>query len=515
VLSGFDYFALFTAPSPLNHTWSLAIEEQFYVVWPLLVVGLLAILRRRARRTGRPTAPARAVLRMSLVLAAASAAWALLLWHWTHDPTRIYYGTDTRAAAILLGAALGAWTRLHGHPERPATRRAIELTGIVGAAVLAVAWARLSGVALYHGGLLVCSVAGVAVVAAAAQPRPGLVGRALSVRPLVALGLISYGVYLWHWPLFLWLDADRVGLTGWPLFLVRVAVTFAVATASYFLVEQPIRRGLLAGRPARWVTVGAAAALLVVTFVSTTGYVAPASAATAGTTDAGRAALHAAQHPGARRLMVVGNSVAYFLAAEGFSQLRTRRPIVTLNEGKWACVYPDGERLRIDDYSAGRAALPCDDGVAAATRTFRPDVVFMTFSDSGSGQLLHDGHWLRSCDPAYARWYRQTLERASREFTAVGARVVMTTAPYSVVYGNGEAAKRETDCTNAVYRAFARRHREVRLVELAPFMCPTHTQCREKMDGVELRVDGTHYRGRAAQVMARWLLPRLGLASGS
>src|SRR6185295_1637178 len=111
VFSGFDYFALFTAPSPLNHTWSLAIEEQFYVVWPLVLVGLLAALRRWSRHTGEAARPARAVFWLSLTLAIASGAWALLLWHSTHDPTRIYYGTDTRAAAILLGAAWGAWTR--------------------------------------------------------------------------------------------------------------------------------------------------------------------------------------------------------------------------------------------------------------------------------------------------------------------------------------------------------------------------------------------------------------------
>jgi hypothetical protein len=212
--------------------------------------------------------------------------------------------------------------------------------------------------------------------------------------------------------------------------------------------------------------------------------------------------------------MVVGNSVAYFLAADGFARLRTDPPIVTLNLGKWACVYPDGERLRTDDFSNGFASMPCDAGVPAAARTFRPDVVLMTFSDSGSGQLLHDGHWLRPCDPAYARWYRQTLEGATRQFRAIGARVVMTTAPYSEVSQNGEAEQRETDCTNEVTRAFARRHREVRLVELGSFICPTHTQCREKMHGVVLRADGTHYRGEAARIMARWLLPQMGLPAG-
>jgi peptidoglycan/LPS O-acetylase OafA/YrhL len=514
VFGGFDYFALFEAPSPLSHTWSLAIEEQFYVVWPLVVVGVLALTRRRSRRTGAPARPARAMFWLSATLAVASAGWALVLWRWTHDPTRIYYGTDTRAAAILLGAALGAWTTWKGSAEHRSVRGAVDACGIVGAIVLAVAWARLSGAELYRGGLLVCGIAGLAVVAAAAQPHPGVLARVLGVRPLVALGLVSYGMYLWHWPLYLWLDAERVGLTGWPLLAIRMTVTLVVATASYRLVERPIRQGALSARTARWATPCAAAALILVTLLSTTGYVAPASAATAGTTDAQTAARRADRDPGARRLMVVGNSVAYFLAADGFSRLRVTPPLVTLNAGKYACAYPVGERLRVDDFSQGNAVLPCDAGVAAAARRFRPDVVLMMFSDSGSGQLLHHGRWLESCDAGYARWYRATLAAATRQFEAAGARVVLTTAPYSQVLGYDEEDKRQSDCTNEVFRAFARKHRDVRLIELGRFVCPSHATCRQKLHGAVLRVDGVHYRDAAARALARWMLPQLGLPGG-
>ena len=518
VFGHFDYFALFSSPSPLNHTWSLAIEEQFYVVWPLVFAVVLWWGHRAGRRRDASSDTiARVIFVVSLLLAAAFAAFALGSWRWYQDATRIYYGTDTRAPAILLGAALGALLALRGPARSRRARIMVEISAVVGVGVLAVAWSRLAGVNLYRGGLLACGVAGVAVVAAAAHPQPGLLARVLSFGPLVGLGLISYGVYLWHWPIYLWLDAGRVGVAGWPLLAVRIAVTFTIAIASYVLVEQPIRRGAFTPTTLRWLTPLAAVALIAVTLISTAGYQKPFSAASEGLNNPAAAARRARTHPGAQRLMVAGNSVAYFLAGEGFSKLQTNPKIVTLNAGMAACVYPDGERLRIDNTSRGWSPVPCDQGWQTAVDEFRPDVVLMTFSDSGAGQLLHDGQWLTSCSPAYRTWYLQTLEDATRLHTARGARVVMTTAPYSLVYGATDASRDQTDCTNALTREFAAAHPAVRLVDLARFLCPTHTTCRTTLDGVTLRKDGTHYRGRSARLIARWLLPQLGIeaAEGS
>ena len=149
VFGNFDYFALFASPSPLNHTWSLAIEDQFYLVWPLAFTGLLAWGRRRdGRSDADPTVTARRTFWMSLVLAVGSAALALGLWSAYGNANRIYYGTDTRAASILLGAALGAFLAWKGPAKTPRARRALEAGAVVGAGVLAVAWYRLSGVNL-------------------------------------------------------------------------------------------------------------------------------------------------------------------------------------------------------------------------------------------------------------------------------------------------------------------------------------------------------------------------------
>ena len=165
------YWDLFASPSLLEHTWSLAIEEQLYVVWPLVVFGAL--------RFGR-----RAVLGTALVLAAASALAMVVLHGAGDDTSRVYFGTDTRAAAVLVGAALAAWrgSRFRGAPA----------VGAVAAALLGVAWCTVPGTAgwLYEGGFLVCSIAGAVVLAGALQPGP--LATVLSARPLRHLGVISY-----------------------------------------------------------------------------------------------------------------------------------------------------------------------------------------------------------------------------------------------------------------------------------------------------------------------------------
>ncbi len=504
VFAGFDYFALFTSPSPLNHTWSLAIEEQFYVVWPLVMVAVLA-WGRRTGRTGRDATAQRTFL-VSAGLAGAFSLLALGLWFRTEDATRVYYGTDTRAPSILIGAALGAFLTWRGPARSRALRRIVEGAAIAGALLLVAMWIRLSGVNVYRGGLLVGAAAGAAVIAAAAHPEPGPVARVLGVRPLVGLGLVSYGVYLYHWPLYLWLDESRTGLDGWPLLALRLVATLAVAIVSYRFVEQPIRRGAFSARTLGWLTPAAAAALIAVMLVSTAGYRSPTPVALAGTTDPAAAAQTARRHAVTRRLMVVGNSVGYYLGGEGFSRLHLPST-VTLNGGLWACVFPRSDRLRFSAYGTGIVTIPCDGAWRSAARRFRPDTVVIAFSDAGLGQMLHDGQWIAPCDPAYRSWYRGTLGRAVDQMHAGGADVILTTSAYSGQPVPNLAERVQSDCTNALIRKVAATHAGVTLVDLERYVCPTATgPCRTRIRGVELRPDGVHYRDRSARLIARWIL---------
>jgi peptidoglycan/LPS O-acetylase OafA/YrhL len=230
--SGQSYAQLFAVPSPVQHYWSLAIEEQFYLVFP--VVAWFVLVKARLSR-----AALAAVLCVGLV-AAAAASIAVA----GSDPDLVYYATFTRAAEVLAGCLFAMAVLRWGHPDpeqRPA-RWATVGGPIALAAIAAVSVATAQTDAwLYRGGLAAFSLLSVALIATAR--RPGPVRWVLSRRPVVGLGLISYGVYLYHWPLFLWLSGDRLGFDGVPLFVVRTAVTIAVAIVSYRFLEQPIRHG--------------------------------------------------------------------------------------------------------------------------------------------------------------------------------------------------------------------------------------------------------------------------------
>ena len=234
-------------PSPLRHTWSLAIEEQYYLLWPLVVMGLgVAWARIRGATSGRSL---RGVVVVACVLIALGSSLLMAVIHQPgDDPSRVHYGTDTRAHLWLLGSALGALTAGALTVSSAIGRRALVVGGVVAAGVLVVLFGVVdaSDTWLYEGGYAVFGLLVVAVIASAGQPGRHPVAWVLSTRPLVALGLISYGVYLWHWPITVWVDeASTGGLDGPALFALRSALTLAISIASYYLVEQPIRRGAL------------------------------------------------------------------------------------------------------------------------------------------------------------------------------------------------------------------------------------------------------------------------------
>ena len=249
ITSGQSYIQQFVhqAASPLRHTWSLAIEEQFYLVWPIVVL----LLGRLATRSTRPARNRRRFRRLlvaaCVLLGVASFLRMITLYVPGSDPTRVYEGTDTRAFVILIGAALGALSAGAPTVVRRARGTLIMIGCVAAAAILAaMAWITATSSWLFGGGYGLVVVLMVVVLAAAAQPDPNPLARLLQLRPLVGLGLISYGVYLWHWPVFLWVTGANLGFGGAGLFVARCAITLGASLASYYLVEQPIRRGGLA-----------------------------------------------------------------------------------------------------------------------------------------------------------------------------------------------------------------------------------------------------------------------------
>ncbi|HOG48491.1 MAG TPA: acyltransferase family protein [Anaerolineae bacterium] len=238
------YFQAMGRPSLLQHLWSLAVEEQFYILWPLLLAGGLRLLRRRG------------MLCATLVGAAASAALMALLYQPHGDPSRIYYGTDTRAAGLLVGAALAmtlAWQQPNARQGR-AWGLARDAAGAGALLGLGCACLRLDERQpfLFQGGLALVAVASAIVIVAAAQPQ-GYLGRMLGWAPLRWVGLRSYSIYLWHWPVVM-LTRPRldVPLDGPALLALRLLVTAVLAELSYRLVELPIRGGALGRAWRRW-----------------------------------------------------------------------------------------------------------------------------------------------------------------------------------------------------------------------------------------------------------------------
>lgn len=240
------YFETFGRPSALQHLWSLAIEEQFYLLLPLLFVAFVAVFPVLARRR-------RAMLAVVLVLAAASAAWMSLGAHlanvpYESDGSRFYFGTDSHVFGLLLGVALAVWRNgdgigapRHLRPE-PRRGRWVGVLGWLGVAVLAAVAVTASehGKGLYFWQLQLVAVAALAVVAAAS--RVNALSAVLAWGPLRAVGRRSYGLYLWHWPVVVFTrPGEDVRVDGWALVLLQVALTFALAEGTYRWVEQPVR----------------------------------------------------------------------------------------------------------------------------------------------------------------------------------------------------------------------------------------------------------------------------------
>ena len=469
IFSGQGYFAQLAAPSPLLHTWSLAIEEQFYLVWPLLLTALVALGRRGkgdpdgARRGARRLLP---LLAFSLAGAAASATAMALLFHGGAGVNRVYYGTDTRSQDLLVGAALAALVQMRRNPwAAPGTRPRRVALGVAGGAGLAVVVAAStlangSSGWLYRGGFAGVAVATAALLGAVALVPASPWGRVLALAPVRYVGRISYGLYLWHWPVFLVLDGDRTGLAGAALVAVRLAAAAVVAVASYHLVEAPIRRGALAHWRA-WLGAPAAAGAVVVALV--VGTVAPAGAtlassaltgaggagpppgpttAGAGQVDAGTESLLPAVASGSGgpvRVLIVGDSTATAMSL-GFSPTGPYG-VDLQTDAVIGCGLMTGgliaNRGTVSDGNAGLRTrtewVRCDTWPqrwAADVATFHPDVVALM---EGAWEVRdrYLGHrWVHIGQPAYDRRELADLERAVGILSGTGARVALLTSPY-------------------------------------------------------------------------------------
>ncbi len=404
------YFELFSAASPLRHMWSLAIEEQYYLVWPLVVLACLRLGRGSMRVLGWVCAAGAIV---SIV--------AMRIRFQPGDPSAAYYATDARAHALLIGALLAIL--LLARQPGPAAQRLLGFAALPAIVVvfLAAHFTSGTGAHYYHGGSALFAV--VVAILIAGVLRPGPVASVLSLRPLVWIGRISYGLYLWHWPIDVWLVPSRVHVGTTTLNLLRLAVTFAASVASYYLVERPIRERRWSPRLSAVAFVPAAAVMVVVISASAVGASGPpgfiwgygdpllcgtprpSETREAVTAEArsGPLALPAAAH--GQRILIVGDSTACSLWP-GLKAVGDTTGIATDQGSVFGCGVASGEitttrNEAITPHSSRCPELVDADERAALARA-RPTIV-LWMSIWEKSDLVVDGHTVVAGTPAGER----------------------------------------------------------------------------------------------------------------
>jgi peptidoglycan/LPS O-acetylase OafA/YrhL len=531
---GGDYFAQTAAPSPLQHTWSLGIEEQFYLLWPLALAGLLALRPWHWSR--------RALLTVSVGGAVASALATAALYDRT-DINRAYFGTDTRAQALLAGCALAVLLSGRDRGDAPATGRHRILGTAAAVAMIAVGWlwVRADGAAswLYRGGFTIGAVAVTLLIAHAVLSPGSPTARVLAIAPLVWLGRISYGVYLWHWPLFEFVNQERTALTGPALLGTRCAVTIAVAAVSYLLIEQPIRNRRwprpvpLVVRAGVVASVGAVVAVIALATIPpaqpslTPAEVAavpapalpPSRQPALGDRPARPGAPPPTQRPGRRpgaeaRITFLGDSVSGTLGTylPRYPGLAVTVEVVNgcgiarlpdiLQEGTPHTNYPKCPNWNVH----WQAGVTADDPDVAVILLDRWELMDRRLA----GVYQHVGQ------PAFDQYLTRELELGISIAGSRGARVVLLTAPYTHraerpdggLYDEDQPSR--VDAWNSLLRTVAAGHPDtVRTLDLEARVCPDG-HFTWSVRGLKIRSDGLHFTPEGVQQwIAPWLLPQL------
>lgn len=505
IASAQSYFDTYAGVSPLRHMWSLAIEEQFYVVWPLLTLVALKVLRSRR-------------VLLSLIGAGALASVvAMALLYRPADPSRAYFGTDARAHVLLVGAALAVLLErrpafVQGERAAAVARRA----GPAAAVLVAVALALLGDTAsfYYRGGSLLFAAL-VAVVLWSLEAVPvSLLGRGASVAPARWTGKISYSLYLWHWPLILWVGSF-IDVSAPLQKAIVIGGTFTLAAMSYVIVESPIRRGRAPWLRASKLRLALVAPIVLAVVVGATFRATATSSADRSerpcppgspSLDGYRWCMRVRDPAPAAPLVVTAGDSTSRALDPGMEVVARRRGWSYIQAGQNGCSVLPLAILR--QPSSCMRTMPAL--ISRLEREFHPDVWLVSDVFALSPFRAADGTIVGAGDPRRVRLVEHALRSTLRLMTAGHAHVVLLSTPPTAAPGHCGARTSGRVCGAVTYtvrnpqieqmaaierRVAAEQPGRVTFLSVTDLLCPQEGHCPALVGGATARYDGVHFTG--------------------
>lgn len=513
-----QYFDLLGEPSPLRHVWTLGVEEQFYLVVPFLI-ALVMVVRGRLTRT-----------LVVLALALASAGWTAYLTANGATGSRLYYGTDVRAQALLVGLAVALLLTPDRRGRGPRLRRTTaEAIGWIGTLLSLSAFFVLDETGRWvfeNGGMVIFAVMAACMGASALDPRPLHINRIMSYPPLVHLGQISYGLYLFHWPIATWLPLGQLPLA--VTVIIKLALTWVCAVLSYRFIELPVMIGgfralVPRGVPRaaqRWVAPGLLAAMTAVAFLLSTSW----SGAIDG--DWNHRPLPTAQEyrepDSTLKVAVVGSSIAQSIR-DGFEDENYPGLEVSGHTRRGSC-----NAIPLTFRFQGGGEVPEDETCAdwrenwpREVRRAGADVVLSPIETALTQPLVVDGETLEPGSEAHSRTIRATLDALLEQTRKSGAQQLQlinaTCHDDPAGIRNGEkvgAVTIDPASTNAVVREWSKQVDarddavDTAVLDLNGAVCGEGGY-QPVINGAELYSDRIHFSRQGAQLVWTWLAPQV------